>query len=652
MDSTTTGWTPRTGFKPGTVIADRYQVSRTLGSGGMGTVLKVLDLRLGSQTIALKLLNPKMGHSDPTALKRLTNEVVVARSLTHPNIVRIHDIGETDDGFSYITMEYVKGCSLEELIRRYSRAAKHLDQTIASSPESVLTEERLGGLPFAEAYSLLLEILQGISFAHERGVVHRDLKPANVLISEEGEVKIVDFGLARMHESEMGLTKTGETVGTPTFMAPEQFRGEKVDARCDIYALSIIAYQMVTGELPFSSTTYVDLAMKHMNDPMPNFATGDSGIPLWFQEVVQKAGEKRKEDRYQSVDEFRFTLAGHKNEVDDDLTEVLTQMGASVVRGAGDGDDSVYRMYSRNMEKNAARSELLRSAVRGSRKVYSLFAGVGIVLVLMALGFMKFSSDDFREVDGVRERKEPKSIRNSVPKLLPDRDLQGLEEELLAFAKLPPEAKNESSTQAVPREPGEDDPTVEKKDALGKKREAEESRPAETTDKDKIAEETTKPRPIERINAREPEERAKPLELLRNRKRPPPDQRLAKHRKKGTKLLHRVNRRIARHDLLNSEGESYRATLSPFGSGRERDMMLNLKTQDSEITGHARVFPWGKFEVKGEKDSKGLNLVLRMHGNPTFKIKLNGVKEHNQLRGSYSIPDQEEKGAWKALLID
>ncbi|MCB0325835.1 MAG: serine/threonine protein kinase, partial [Bdellovibrionales bacterium] len=255
MDSTQIGTTVR--FEPGTLIANRYEVVGRLGAGGMGFVLKAADRKLNGEIVAIKLLNKQVAEENSTVLQRMINEVLIARSLTHPNIVRIHDIGETDDGFTYITMEYVQGQSLAELV----------------------ASQGTEGLPLPTALKLLCEILEGVGFAHRKGVIHRDLKPANVLITEHGELKIVDFGLARASESDMKLTQTGEAVGTPAFMAPEQFRGGEVDRRTDVYALGIMAYQFVTGSLPFNCRTFFDMALKHINAPLPDFADEAKGIP-------------------------------------------------------------------------------------------------------------------------------------------------------------------------------------------------------------------------------------------------------------------------------------------------------------------------------------------------------------------------------------
>ena len=263
-------WNLRTSFSPGTLIAGRYEIRQKLGAGGMGVVLKAKDQKLNGEEVALKLLKPQHEDEDPMALPRLINEVRLARSLTHPNIVRIHDISETEDGTAYVSMEFIEGTSLADVIAKSKKQ----------------------GLPFAEAYRILSEIVKGVAFAHGKGIIHRDLKPANILISKSGEIKIADFGIARTIESDIALTRTGEAVGTPAYMAPEQFRGEKLDARCDVYALGILAHQLITGELPFSSKSFFNIALQHMNEELPTFESCGKQVPEWFDAIVMTAAAK------------------------------------------------------------------------------------------------------------------------------------------------------------------------------------------------------------------------------------------------------------------------------------------------------------------------------------------------------------------------
>jgi serine/threonine-protein kinase len=277
---------------PGSIIAGRYEVIERLGVGGMGAVLRVIDRQLNDEIVALKLLHPHLAQ-DETVFRRFRNEVLIARTLTHPNIVRIHDIGTSEDGFTYITMEWIDGESLKETIWR----AK---------------EEKNGALNplgFEKAIALLLQILSGVSYAHAKGVVHRDLKPANVLINRDGELKLADFGTARILGMDTSLTQTGQMIGTPDYMSPEQIKGEPLDASCDIYALGIITYELFVGDKPFSAESSVAVAFKHLHEAIPNIVSEEFGIPAWVQECIVKAAAKTKKERYSSAKEFLQTVA-------------------------------------------------------------------------------------------------------------------------------------------------------------------------------------------------------------------------------------------------------------------------------------------------------------------------------------------------------
>jgi len=274
-------------FQAGYLIADRYEVVSPLGKGGMGMVLRVIDRTLDNEPTAIKILYPHHV-SDPVIFARFRNEVLVARSLAHPNIVRLYDFGSAGKGYYYISMEYVQGYSLKDRI--YSN---HFDE-----------------LTFPEICRILYEIGSGLAYAHKKGVIHRDIKPDNILLTPGGDVRITDFGLARTVAMDKGFTQTGETVGTPCYMAPEQISGSHVDARADIYSLGILAYEMATGHRPFEDESWYALAKMHMTKPLPHFAK-EYNLPKWFEALVQQSGAKRVEERFQNMEEWCSELASH-----------------------------------------------------------------------------------------------------------------------------------------------------------------------------------------------------------------------------------------------------------------------------------------------------------------------------------------------------
>jgi serine/threonine protein kinase/ankyrin repeat protein len=278
-------------FSVGSMVANRYEVLGLLGSGAVGVVLRVVDHSLDNEECALKVLFPQMSR-DLTQFARFRNEVILARRLSHPNISRVYDFGDAGQGYYYISMEYVAGGSLGG--RLYGNRSEPLE--------------------FKEVLRIIYEIAVGLSAAHEQGIVHRDLKPDNILLTDKGRVKITDFGLARSLEVDKGFTNTGETVGTPYYMAPEQLAGMKPGPSIDIYSLGIIAFELAVGRRPFLSDNYIQLAKMHMRDPIPDFANKETGIPKWFENFVKTCSAKKTENRYPSIQDAAEEISRHMGE--------------------------------------------------------------------------------------------------------------------------------------------------------------------------------------------------------------------------------------------------------------------------------------------------------------------------------------------------
>lgn len=268
-------------FNIGSIIAKRYEVLRLLGNGSMGSVMQVMDKLLDSEVMAMKILFPHLA-LDVVSFSRFKNEVAVARKLGHPNVVQLYDFGEAGGGYYFITMEYLSGGNLTDEI--YTLRREYLN--------------------FKEVLRIVREIASGIAYAHSKGIIHRDLKPDNILLDDWREVKIADFGLARLMGVDNSFTSAGETVGTPYYMAPEQLSGDEVDARSDIYSLGLIAYELAVGRRMFLEDNYLQLARQHFNEPVPDFATKESGIPKWYEEFVKKCSAKKPEERFQSAYEI------------------------------------------------------------------------------------------------------------------------------------------------------------------------------------------------------------------------------------------------------------------------------------------------------------------------------------------------------------
>ncbi len=273
-------------FRTGAVINSRYSILQRVGGGATGAVFKALDLHNAEQIVALKSLTTGDAE-DPVTTQRFKNEVTLAQQLHHPNIIEIYELNQTDSGQLFMSMEFVEGETLRERIREQS-------------------------CTFIDVISILRDIALALEYAHSQNVVHRDLKPDNILIRKDDQVKIVDLGLARNMAAGHSLTKTGEALGTPHYMAPEQIQGVRVDGRADIYALGIIGYELVVGVPPFiDKTDYRELVYAHLCNPLPDFSTKSlivSAVPSWYEDFVCVCAEKDPADRYPTMSQVARTI--------------------------------------------------------------------------------------------------------------------------------------------------------------------------------------------------------------------------------------------------------------------------------------------------------------------------------------------------------
>jgi len=267
-------------FLPGVMLAGRYRIVGLLGRGGMGEVYRADDLRLG-QTVALKFL-PEAFEQDPGRLQRFLGEVRIARQVTHPNVCRVYDVGETD-GQHYLSMEYVDGEDLGSLLRR------------------------IGRLPEDKAVQLARQICAGLAAAHDQGILHRDLKPANVMIDGRGRARLTDFGLAGLVEGFAG----GEVrAGTPAYMAPEQLAGKGVSIRSDVYSLGLVLYELFTGKQAFSAGSTAELMRLQQETLPPSPASHVSGLDPAVERVILRCLEKEPRERPASALAVAAALPG------------------------------------------------------------------------------------------------------------------------------------------------------------------------------------------------------------------------------------------------------------------------------------------------------------------------------------------------------
>jgi len=278
----------------GKTIFGEYTVTKKLGEGGMGAVYLATQQAIG-QEIAIKVLHGRSAKNDEL-VKRFNREAKAVSRLTHPNIIRVFIFGRTEEGLIYLAMEFVKGTSLREEIARVTR----------------MSEMR--------AITILKQTLSALSEAHDIGIIHRDLKPDNILLTnyrgEEDFVKVLDFGIAKVQDPtgapEQKLTQAGVVYGTPEYLSPEQAQALELDHRSDVYSLGCILYEMVTGQVPFSAPTAVNILMMHVYEEVKPPRSKYAGVSPEMEKIILKAMAKKPEDRYQSAMAFFEALVGRE----------------------------------------------------------------------------------------------------------------------------------------------------------------------------------------------------------------------------------------------------------------------------------------------------------------------------------------------------
>ena len=250
----------------------RYEIVEKIARGGMADVFKARDLLL-DRSVALKVLFPELSTSE-AFVERFRREATAAANLSHPNIVSVFDWGKSDNSY-FIVMELVEGQTLSALIK--------------SSPN----------MGFDHAAAIASDVASALGYAHRHGVVHRDIKPGNVLITNDGHIKVTDFGIARAQSAPSeDLTQTGSVMGTASYISPEQAQSQSVDGRSDIYSLGIVLFEMICGQPPFKGESAVSIAMKHVNEPPPAIETLRPGTPQSLVNITMKALSKDPSDRY------------------------------------------------------------------------------------------------------------------------------------------------------------------------------------------------------------------------------------------------------------------------------------------------------------------------------------------------------------------
>ena len=282
----------------GQVIAERYELQDVVGTGGMSSVYRAFDTLL-ERHVAIKILHQQYGEDDDYT-ERFRREARAVAQLSHPNIVTVIDRGE-QDGRHFIVFEFVDGETLKDVV------------------------ERGGPLPVRRALELGLEVARALAFAHQQGLVHRDVKPQNVLLNGDGRAKVTDFGIVRSLDA-VGHTTTGTVLGTSHYIAPEQARGERVDAQTDVYSFGVVMFELLAGEVPYEGASFLAVAMRHVNEPVPSLLERRPDCPLRLASLVEQCMAKQAADRPESmsdvVAELEACLAELDSRPDGDATMI------------------------------------------------------------------------------------------------------------------------------------------------------------------------------------------------------------------------------------------------------------------------------------------------------------------------------------------
>lgn len=286
----------------GMFIADRYEVISKIGAGGMSDVYKAKDHVLG-RFVAIKVLKPEFSE-DVGFVSKFHTEAQSAAGLEHPNIVNIYDVG-SEDGLHYIVMEYIEGITLKTYI------------------------EKKGRLTFKEAVSIAIQVGRGIEAAHNKKIVHRDIKPQNIMISTEGKVKVMDFGIARAATSN---TIHSDVMGSVHYSSPEQARNGFIDGKSDIYSLGIVMYEMVTGRVPFDGDTTVSIAIQHLQEEMVPPSAYAPDLPISLEKIILKCTQKSPSRRYQNIGDLIRDLKKALVHPNEDFVTVVPLMNQDKTR--------------------------------------------------------------------------------------------------------------------------------------------------------------------------------------------------------------------------------------------------------------------------------------------------------------------------------
>lgn len=340
----------------GQKINDRYEIIKTIGEGGMANVYLAKDTIL-DRDVAIKVLRGDLA-SDEKFVRRFQREALSASSLSHPNIVEIYDVGE-DDGNYYIVMEYVPGKNLKQVLKKR------------------------GNLTVSEVIDIMLQITSAMGLAHDSLIIHRDLKPQNILMMDDGGVKITDFGIA-MALNATQLTQTNSAMGSVHYFPPEQASGKGSTLKSDVYSLGIMMYELLTGYLPFRGDNAVEIALKHLKEPIPSIRSEFPNIPQSVENIIIKATAKNPKNRYNNANEMHEDLLTCLNK------ERLEEPKIKLKYNEGISDDVVFEVDKENMDDSFV-SQIKDTKDNKNKTIIILGSVLGGLVVILGIVYFALS---------------------------------------------------------------------------------------------------------------------------------------------------------------------------------------------------------------------------------------------------------------------
>ncbi len=363
------------------MINDRYEIIKSIGEGGMANVYLAKDTFL-DRKVAVKVLRGDLAN-DEKFIRRFQREAYAASTLSHPNIVEMYDVGE-DNGTYYIVMEYIEGRTLKQLLKKR------------------------GSLTAPEVVDIMLQLTDGIAHAHDMYIIHRDLKPQNIMISDDGKIKITDFGIAMALNSTQ-LTQTNSVMGSVHYLPPEQASGKGSTTKSDIYSMGIMLFELLTGKLPFKGENAVEIALKHMKDDIPSVRKMNSNIPQSLENIILKSTAKNPKNRYDDVKEMYNDLKVCLN--DDKQNEKPyvykypehdTEEQTPALREVKETDNTALeeKPVAKIVEKKEKKSSSIPGIIIGFL-IIVLIAGIGSIFVILYPTLKKSDNIKIPDVSGL-----------------------------------------------------------------------------------------------------------------------------------------------------------------------------------------------------------------------------------------------------------